>query len=130
VVLSQGRRHQGPTHPTLLVTHRPETVTAREVVGVYLRRWGVELWCKERNGGGGVGPQQVTKKPDRVARAGAVAIRASLLRLKRRAKDVPGARPWRAFRLPRACAWAVVPAPCARSARQMARKWLQLGTVA
>ncbi len=34
VVLSQCRRNQGPKHTKILVTNLPETVTAREVVGV------------------------------------------------------------------------------------------------
>jgi hypothetical protein len=38
VVLSPCRRHDGPKQTKLLVTHRPETVTAREVVGVYVRK--------------------------------------------------------------------------------------------
>jgi hypothetical protein len=130
VVLSQCRRHQGPKHTTIRVTHRPETVTAREVVGVYWRRWWVELLCKELQGVVGLGPHQVTNEPDRVERSVAVAIMAYLLLLKLRAKDVPADRPWSAFRLPRALAWEVVQAQCERSARQMARKWLQLGKVA
>jgi hypothetical protein len=77
-----------------------------------------------------MGQHQVTKKPDRIERSVAVAIMAYLLLLKLRAKDVPADRPWSAFRLQRALAWEVVQAQCERSARQMARKWLQLGKVA
>jgi hypothetical protein len=76
VVLSKGRRHQGPKHTKILVTNRPEPVTAREVVGVSVRRWWVELLCKELKGGVGLGQQQVTKTPDRVERSVAVAIMA------------------------------------------------------
>jgi hypothetical protein len=128
VVLSKCRRNQGPKHTKIRGTNRPETVTAREVVGVYLRRWWVELLFKELNGGGG--KHQVTQKPDRVARSVAVALIAYLLLLKLRAKDVPADRPWSAFRLQRALAWEVAQAQCERSAPQMARKWLQLGNVA
>jgi hypothetical protein len=130
VVLSKCRRNQGPKHTTSRVPHRPETVTAREGVGVYVRRWWVALLCKERKGVVGLGQHQVTQKPDRVERSVAVAIRAYLRLLKLRAKDVPADRPWSAFRLQRACAWEVVQAQGERSARPMARKWLQLGTVA
>jgi hypothetical protein len=38
VVLSTCRRNAGPKPTTILVTHRPETVSAREMVGVDLRR--------------------------------------------------------------------------------------------
>jgi hypothetical protein len=130
VVLRTCRRHQGPTPTKSLVTHRPETVTAREVVGVYGCRWWVELLVKERNGVVGLGPHPVTKQPDRIERSVAGAIMASLLLLKRRANDVPADRPWSALRRQRAFAWEVVQAQCERSARQMARKWLQLGKVA
>ena len=34
----------------ILMTNLPETVTAREIVGVYLRRWWVELLVKELKG--------------------------------------------------------------------------------
>jgi hypothetical protein len=130
VVLSKCRRNQGPKHPKILVTHRPQTVTAREVVGVYWRRWWVELLCKELKGVVGLGPHQVTKKPDRVERSVAVAIMAYWLLLKLRAQDVPADRPWSALRLQRGFAWEVMQAQGERSARQMARKWLQMGKAA
>jgi hypothetical protein len=39
VVWSKCRRNAGPKQTKILVTNLPETVTAREIVGVYLRRW-------------------------------------------------------------------------------------------
>jgi hypothetical protein len=100
------------------------------VVGVYLRRRWIELLVKDLKGVVGLGQHQVTKRTDRVGRAVAVAIMAYLLLLKLRAQDVPADRPWSAFRPQRAFAWEVVQAQCERSARQMARKWLQLGKAA
>ena len=47
MVLSKRRRHDGPKQTKRLVTHLPEPVTAREIVGVYLRRWWVELLVKD-----------------------------------------------------------------------------------
>jgi hypothetical protein len=130
VVLSTGRRPDGPRQTTLLVTHLPETVTAREIVGVDRRRWWIELLMKALKGVVGLGQHQVTRKADRVERSVAVAIRASLLWLQLRAKDLPADCPWSAFRLQRAFAWEVMQGPCARSAHQIARKWLQLGRAA
>jgi len=130
VVLSKRRRNDGPKQTKILVTNLPETVTAREVVGVYLRRWWVELLVKELKGVVGMGQHQVTKRVDRVERSVAVAIMAYLLLLRLCAHDIPADRPWSAFRLQRALAWEVVQAQCERSARQLARKWLQLGKVA
>jgi hypothetical protein len=34
VVVSTCRRHDGPKPTTILLTHLPETVTTREIVGV------------------------------------------------------------------------------------------------
>jgi hypothetical protein len=127
VVLSKCRRNDGPKQTKILVTNRPETVTAREIVGVYLRRWWIELLMKELKGVVGMGQHQVTKHVDRVERSVAVAIMAYLLLLKLRAKDIPTDRPWSAFRLQRALAWEVIQEQSERSARQIARKWLQMG---
>jgi len=76
VVLSKCRRHHGPQQTTILVTHRPETVPAREMVGVYLRRWWSELLVKEWKGVVGLGQHRVTTKADRLARSVVVAIMA------------------------------------------------------
>jgi hypothetical protein len=130
VILSKRRRNDGPKQTKILVTTLPEIVPAREIVGVYLRRWWVELLVKELQGVVGMGQHQVTKQVDRVERSVAVAIMADLLLLKLHAKDLPADRPWSAFRLPRACAWEMVQAQCERSARRMARKWLQRGKAA
>lgn len=130
VVLSKRRRNDGPKQTKILVTNLPESVTAREIVGVYLRRWWVELLFKELKGVVGLGQHQVTKQADRVERSVAVAIMAYLLLLKLRAKDIPADRAWSAFHLQRTFAREVMQAQCERSARQLARKWLQLGKAA
>ena len=130
VVLSKCRRNDGPKQTNILVTNLPETVTAREIGGVYLRRWWIELLMKERKGVVGLGQHQVTRQADRVERSIAVAIMAYLLLLKLRAQDIPADRPWSAFRLQRAFAWEVMQGQCERSAHQIARKWLQLGKAA
>jgi hypothetical protein len=82
VVLSKCRRNDGPKHTKILVTNLPETVTAREIVGVYLRRWWVELLMKELKGVVGLGQHQVTNQAERLERSVAVASMASLLLLK------------------------------------------------
>jgi hypothetical protein len=87
----------------------------------------MELLMKELKGVVGLGQHQVTRRADRVERSVAIAIMAYLLLLKLRANDIPTDRPWSAFRLQRAFAWEVVQAQSERSARQMARKWLQMG---
>jgi hypothetical protein len=87
----------------------------------------MELLMKELKGVVGLGQHQATRRADRVERSVAIAIMAYLLLLKLRANDIPTDRPWSAFRLQRAFAWEVVQAQSERSARQMARKWLQMG---
>jgi hypothetical protein len=130
VVLSTCRRNDGPKQTKILVTNMPETVTAREIVGVYLRRRWIELLMKELKGVMGMGPHQVTIHVDRVERSVAVAMMAYLLWLKLRAKDIPADRPWSAFRLQRAFASEVMQGQCERSAHQIARKWLKMGKAA
>ena len=78
----------------------------------------------------GVGQHQVPKQAARIERSVAIALMASWLRLRFRAQDRPADRPWSALGLQWALAWEVSQAQCARSAHQMARKWLQLGKAA
>jgi hypothetical protein len=130
VGLSTCRRHAGPPQTTSLVTHRPESVPARQLVAVSLRRGGVEGVLHALQGGVGVGPPQVPNWVARVERSGALALMASRLLRKLRAQAIPANRPWRACRLPRAVAWAVAQAHGERSARQRAGTWLRMGKVA
>jgi Transposase DDE domain len=125
VVLSKCRQTDGPNQTKLLVTNLPETVSARQIVAVYLRRWWVELLFKELKGVVGMGQHQVTRDVGRVERSRAISIMAYLLLLWLRAQDVPANRPWSAFTLQRAFAWEVVEEQCTRSAKRLARKWLQ-----
>jgi hypothetical protein len=85
---------------------------------------------KERKGVVGMGQHQVTNHVDRVERSVAVVIMAYLLVLKLCAKDIPADRPWSVFRLQRTFASEVIQGQCERSARQIARKWLQMGKAA
>jgi hypothetical protein len=130
VVLSKCRRNDGPKQTKILVTNLPEMVTARQIVAMYLRRWWVELLVKELKGVVGLGQHQVTKQVDRVERSVAVAIMAYLLLLRLQAKHIPAGRPWSAFQLQRQFTWEVLRAQGEHSARQLARKWLQMGKAA
>jgi len=130
VVLSTCRRHDGPKQTKILVTNLPETVSTRQIVAIYLRRWWVELLVKELQGVVGLGQHQVTKEVDRVERSVAIAIMAYLLLLRLQAKHIPVDRPWSAFQLPRQFTREVLQAQGERSARQLASKWLQMGKAA
>jgi hypothetical protein len=125
IVLSKCRRNNGPHQTKLLVTNLPETVTARQIVAVYQRRWWVEVLFKELKGVVGLGQHQVTKDVGRVERSVAIALMAYLLLLRLRAQDVPADRPWSAFTLQRAFAWEAIEEQGSHSAKRVARKWLQ-----
>jgi hypothetical protein len=130
VVLSTCRRHDGLKQTKIRVANLPEMVTARELVGVYLRRWWIEWLVNALKGVVGLGQHQVTKQVGRVEHAVAVALMAYLLLLTLRAQAIPADRPWRALRLQHALAWEVAQAQCERSAYQMTRKWFRLGKAA
>jgi hypothetical protein len=85
----------------------------------------MELLCKELKGVVGRGQHQVTRDEGRVDRSVAISIMAYLLLLRLRAQDVPADQPWSAFALQRAFAWEVIEEQCERSAKRLARKWLQ-----
>jgi hypothetical protein len=130
VVLSKGRRNDGPKRTKILVTTLPETVPARQMVALYRRRWWVERLVKELKGVVGLGQHQVTKQVERVERSVAIALMAYLLLLRLQAQHIPADQPWSAFQLQRQCTWEVIHAQCERSARQRLRKWLQMGNAA
>jgi hypothetical protein len=98
VGLSKGRQHEGPTQTKHLVTKLPAWGTARQMVAVSRRRWGVEVLCQEVTGVVGVGQQQVTNAVERGERSVALALMASLLLRRLRAPESPADRPWSACR--------------------------------
>jgi hypothetical protein len=130
VVLSKCRRNDGPKQTKILVTNLPETVTARQIVAIDLRRWWVELLVRELQGVVGLGQQQGTKEVERVEGSVATALMAYLLLLSLQAQHIPADRPWSALQLQRQFTREVLQAQCERSARQLASKWLQMGKAA
>jgi hypothetical protein len=125
VGLSRRRRNDRPKHTKLLVTNLPQA-PAHVTVALYLRRWPVELCIKELKGVVGLGQHQVTKDAARVERSGAVALRAYLLLLRLRAKQIKPGTSWSAFTLKQQFAWEVGARQLKRVARQEARKEVHL----
>jgi Transposase DDE domain len=121
VGLRRRRRNDSPNHTPRLVTNLPQA-TAHLTVARYLRRWPVELCSKELKGVVGLGQHQVTKDAARVERAVAVAVMASWLLLRLRAKQIKPGRSWSAFTLKQELAWDGGARQLHRSARQEARK--------
>ncbi|HEX2241756.1 MAG TPA: transposase [Gammaproteobacteria bacterium] len=124
IILSKKRRNDGPNATKILVTNLP-SVTARQVVDVYRRRWAVEVLIKELKGGTGLGQQQVTKEPRRVERSVAISMMASLLLLRFRQHDIPEKGSWSIFRLKLNFRWQLGQAQIERSVEQRLRKGLQ-----
>jgi Transposase DDE domain len=125
VVLSRRRRNDSPKHTKLLVTNLPQA-TAHLTVALYLRRWPVELCIKELKSVVGLGQSQVTKNAARVERSVAVALRAYLLLLRLRAKQIQPGRSWSAFTLKQGLAWNWSARQVKRAARQEARRAVRL----
>jgi hypothetical protein len=125
MILSKCRQTDGPKQTKLLVTNLPETVSARQIVAISLRRWWVELLFRELKRVVGLGQHQVTTDVGRVERPVALAIMAYLLLLRLKAPEVPANRPWSAFALQQALAWEVMEEQGLRSAKRLACKWLQ-----
>jgi DDE superfamily endonuclease len=121
VVLSRRRRTDSPKHTKLLVTNLPHA-TAHLTVALYLRRWPVELCIKELKSVVGLGQHQVTKDPTRVERSVAVAVRAYLLLLRLRAKQIKPGSSWSAFTLKQELAWEWGTAQLYRTVRQETQK--------
>ena len=98
VVLSKKGRNVGPKKTKLIVTNLTE-VTPRQVIGIYNRRWPVELLIHEIKSGLGLGQHQVTRKEDRVEKSFGIAILAYLFLLRVCGKEIQPGQPWSIFQL-------------------------------
>ena len=81
VLLSKKRLNDGPKKIKLIVTNL-ETQSASQILGIYSRRWGVEVTIKELKSGLHLGQMQVTKEKERVERAIRLPVMAYLLLLR------------------------------------------------
>jgi hypothetical protein len=90
------RRTDGPNPPNTLVTQLPD-ISARQLGASDRRRGSVARLRNEWQGATGWGQPQVTKAPQRVERAGALAVMASLLIVTCRAQDISAQGPWSLF---------------------------------
>jgi len=81
VLLSKKRLNDGPKKIKLIVTNLG-TQSASQILGIYSRRWGVEVTIKELKSGLHLGQMQVTKEKERVERAIRLPVMAYLLLLR------------------------------------------------
>lgn len=98
IVLSKKRRNSGPKKIKLIVTNLP-SVTPRQVIYIYQRRWDIEIIFKDLKSGLGLGQHQVTKEIKRVENSIGVAVVAYLFLLKIRKKDIVPKKSWSIFQL-------------------------------
>jgi hypothetical protein len=98
MVLSKKRRNMCPKRTKILVTNLVE-MTARQVLCIYQRRWGIEILFKELKSGIGLGEHQVTKDINRIEKSFSIAIIAYLVLIRARKMDICSGQPWSIFQL-------------------------------
>jgi len=98
VVLSKRGQNLGPKQTKILVTNLAER-TPSQVVGIYQKRWSVEVLHGERTAGLGLGEPQVSGDKDRSEKSMGIAGLAYLcVRRVCHHAIVPG-KPWSIFQL-------------------------------
>lgn len=87
ILLSKRRLNERPKKIKLIVTNL-ETQSAGQILGIYSRRWAVEVAIKELKSGLHLGQMQVTKEKERVERAIQLPVMAYLLLLRLYGKEL------------------------------------------
>jgi len=79
-MLSKKERNHGPQRTKLIVTNLPD-LNGRQIVGIYARRWQIEILFRELSSDLGLGQHQVTGDIGRTEKSFALGIMAYLYRL-------------------------------------------------
>jgi Transposase DDE domain len=98
VVLSKKGRHTGPQHTNLLVTNLA-ALTPSQVVGIYQKRWAIELRNWELKSGLGLGEHQVSGDTNRSEKSVGIAVLAYLFVLRVCPHEIVPGKPWSIFQL-------------------------------
>jgi hypothetical protein len=98
VVLSKKGRNLGPQQTKILVTNLAE-LTPSQVVGIYQKRWAIELLHWELKSGLGLGEHQVSGNKDRSEKSVGIAVLAYLLVLRVCHDEIVPSKPWSIFQL-------------------------------
>ncbi len=98
VVLSKRGRNVGPKKTKILVTNLA-ALTPSQVVGIYQRRWSVELAPWELKSGLGLGEHQVSGDKDRSEKSLGIAVLAYLFVLRVCHHEIVPGKPWSIFQL-------------------------------
>jgi hypothetical protein len=98
VVLSKRGRNTGPKQTKILVTNLA-ALTPSQVVGIYQKRWSVELLHWELKSGLGLGEHQVSGDKDRSEKSLGIAVLAYLFVLRVCHHEIVPGKPWSIFQL-------------------------------
>jgi Transposase DDE domain len=98
VVLSKKGRNLGPKQTKILVTNLAE-LTSSQVVGIYQKRWAVELLHWEMKSGLGLGEHQVSGDKNRSEKSVGIAVLAYLFVLRVCHHEIVPGKPWSLFQL-------------------------------
>jgi Transposase DDE domain len=98
VVLSKRGRNLGPKQTKILVTNLA-ALTPSQVVGIYQKRWAVELLHWELKSGLGLGAHQVSGDKDRSEQSIGIAVLAYLFVLRVCHHEIVPGKPWSIFQL-------------------------------
>jgi Transposase DDE domain len=98
VVLSKRGRNLGPKQTKILVTNLA-ALTPSQVVGIYQKRWAVELLHWELKSGLGLGEHQVSGDKDRSEKSIGIAVLAYLFVLRVCHHEIVPGKPWSIFQL-------------------------------
>jgi hypothetical protein len=101
VVLSKKGRNVGPHNTQLLVTNLA-ALTPSQVVGIYQKRWAIELMNWERKSGLGLGEHQVSGDTNRSEKSVGIAVLAYLFVLRVCHHEIVPGKPWSIFQLQQA----------------------------
>jgi hypothetical protein len=98
VVLSKRGRNLGPKQTKILVTNLA-ALTPSQIVGIYQKRWSVELRHGELKSGLGLGEHQVSGDKDRSEKSIGMAVLAYLFVLRVCHHEIVPGKPWSLFQL-------------------------------
>ena len=98
IVLSKKWRNHGPQRTKLIVTNLPY-LNGRQIVGIYAKRWQIEILFRELSSDLGLGQHQVTGDIGRTEKSFALGIMAYLFVLRARYHDICPGKPWSLMQL-------------------------------
>jgi Transposase DDE domain len=98
VVLSKRGRNNGPKQPKILGTNLA-MLTPSQIVGIYQKRWAVEVLHWELKSGLGLGEHQVRGDKDRSEKSIGIAVLAYLFVLRVCHHEIVRGKPWSIFQL-------------------------------